>query len=545
MSYLNIGNYEQYRWQYRRYHDWFRGGDAPYDYIVRMEENTSVDFERPELQEAMVKYITIRDCLLGEANIKALGDIYLPRPSDDIDQDEQVRFNKYLRRATFLNATGLTQRTIVGKLMSKPPSVILPEGLESLKLNINGEGLSINQMIEQALSETFAFGRCGLFADFQSMETSDVFSQADVETFAPTISFVRAENIINWRIDKNRRKVVLVVVREFYEAYDRFSVKTYPQYRVFMIEDNDELSVSIYRAKDPEQYYRTGFSSQDELFRVVETYSPKMANGMPWSVIPFSVIGSTDNDWTIDEPPLYQIATYDLALYRNSADIEEAAFYVGQPTPYVAGITSAVADAMGIRRWKMGSGRFLPLKDPSAKVGLVQARADTMLDKLIDHKMSILRHLGATVFSTEKLAEDQTATGAIYQALQIHAPLVTTSRNVVEAFTKVLRFANMFVSEVEDEELEVKLNSEILDNPLGITGLQMTQELYLNQLITYDEAREQVRVQGIAQHTPEEARKIIAEDPPPQRSSMMRPQRPQNDNTTNFQQEQEMTDGDS
>lgn len=547
MSYLNIGNYEQYRWQYRRYHDWFRSNDAPYEYLAKVEDKTSVDFERPELQEAMIKYITIRDCLLGEANIKSLGDIYLPRPSDDIDQDEQVRFQKYLRRATFLNATGLTQRTIVGKLMSKPPSVELPTALEALKLNVNGEGLSINQMIEQALSETFAFGRCGLFADFQTMDNNDVFSVAETEVLAPTISFVRAENIINWRIDKNRRKVVLVVVREFYEVYDKFSVKTYPQYRVFAIDENDQLTVSIYRPKNPDQYYRGDIPTQDEQFLKVETYMPKMANKEPWSIIPFSIVGSTDNDWTIDEPPLYQIATYDLALYRNSADIEEAAFYVGQPTPYVAGITTSSADALGIKRWKMGSGRFLPLKDSSAKVGLVQAKADTMLDKLIDHKMSILRHLGATVFSTEKLAEDQTATGAIYQALQIHAPLVTTSRNVVEAFTKVLRFAEMFVSVTADEdlELEVKLNSEILDNPLGITGLQMTQELYLNSLITYDEAREQVRVQGIAQHSPEEAREIIAKDPPPQRSSMMGPQRPQNDNTTNFQSQQEMSDGDS
>ena len=264
-----------------------------------------------------------------------------------------------------------------------------------------------------------------------------------------------------------------------------------------------------------------------------------MADGQPWSIIPFSIIGATDNDWTIDEPPLYQISTYDLALYRNSADLEEAAFYVGQPTPYVAGITTTAADAMGIRRWKMGSGRFLPLKDSNAKVGLVQARAETMLDKMIDWKMSILRHLGATVFSTEKLADDQTATGAIYQALQIHAPLVTTSRNVVEAFTKVLKFAGLFVGISDpEEEIEVKLNSEILDNPLGITGLQMTQELYLNKLITWQEAREQVRVQGIALHTPDEAREIIEEDPPPERKGSVEPaQKPQNDNTTNFQQE--------
>ena len=554
MSYSNLGNYDQYRWQYRRYYSWLSGGSSQsmLGYMNEKDTNKEVSFERPELREVMIKYILIRDCLLGESNIKDKGDIYLPRPSDEISEEEETRYQKYLSRATFLNATGLTQRTIVGKLLSKPPSIELPAPMDKLRDNVNGEGLSIHQMIEQALAETFAMGRCGLYADFRARDTSATPSIADIEDLSPTITFVKAENIINWRLDKNRKKVTMIVVREFYETYEKFAVNRLPQFRVFMLDESDQLTVTIYRANEKEL--------MDQMLdkRVMEevkyspyaTYQPLMANGQRWNVIPFSLIGSTDNDWTVDEPPLYQIATYDVALYRNSADIEEAAFYVGQPTPYVAGITQQWADDMGIRRMKYGSGRFLPLQDPNAKVGLVQANPDTMLDKLIDYKMAILRHLGATVFSTEKLAEDQTATGAIYQALQIHAPLVTTSRNVVEAFSKVLEYAGMFVSEsLSADDLEVKLNSEILDNPLGVTGLQITLELYKNGIITFDEAREQVRVQGLALHTPEEAKAMIEEDPPADLKAKLEPkpmpmpmadpavQPPQNNNTTNVQQE--------
>ena len=550
MSSLDLGNYNQFRWQYERYYKWFSSrSKSAYAYMDDSDlfghTNTEVDFERHELQEVMIKYITIRDCLLGEANIKDKGEIYLPRPSDDIKEvEDDLRYQHYIRRATFLNATGLTQRTIVGKLFSKPPTIDLPPRLEILRSNINGEGLAFGQMIEQALSETFAFGRCGLYADFRSVEQGGELSVADSENLAPTITFVKPENIINWRLDKTRKRVIMVVIREFYETYQGFSVKKLPQYRVFKLSEDNVLSIDIYRSTN-----RYANESPSELgdnrqrYYRFDSYVPLLPNGETWDRIPFSIIGSTDNDWTIDEPPLYQIATYDLSLYRNSADIEEAAFYVGQPTPYVAGIDREWADDMEIRNVKMGSGRFIPLEHSDSKLGLVQASPETMLDTIIDYKMSILRHLGATVFSTEKLAEDQTATGAIYQALQIHAPLVTTSRNVVEAFNKVVGFAAMYVGiDPESVEIEIKLNSDILDNPLGITGLQMTQELYLNRLITYDEAREQVRVQGLAQHTAEEARKIIDSDPPPLRSSQQRSQRPQNDNATNFQQQSEVND---
>lgn len=541
MSNLPIGDFVNYEFQFQRYYDFLKTGRTPdVSYFKLMEKaNTEVDFERPELQEVMVKYLLIRDCLLGEANIKARGDVYLPRPNDKITPEQELRYARYVRRATFLNATGLTQRTIVGKLFSKPPSIMLPPQLELLRKNSNGEGLSINQLVEHVLAETFAFGRCGIYADFKTLDEPATASMADVEDLAPTLNFVRAENIVNWRIDRYRKKVTMVVVREYYEVYEGFSVNRFPQYRVFSLDDMDMLTVRVYRPKNPTQeFYQQSLGHR---FVITETYQPRMADGSRWMTIPFSVIGSTDNDWAIDEPPLYQIATYDVSLYRNTADLEEAAFYVGQPTPYVAGIDTTWAKEMKIQDVKMGSGAFIPLQNPQSRVGLVQPSPDTMLDKIIDYKMSIMRHLGATVFSTEKLAEDQTATGAIYQALQIHAPLVTTSRNVVEALEKVLGFAAMYVGvDPDSDEIEVKLNSDILDNPLGVTGLQVTLELYKNGLITFEEAREQARVQGLVIHSPEEAREMIEANPP---MDMTKPQvtdeveTPQNDNTTNFQEE--------
>ena len=462
--------------------------------------NTEVDFIRPELIEALGKYDLVRDCLLGEDHMKSLGEKYFPNPDKETYTPEL--YKRYIDRLSFLNATGLTQRTIVGKLFAKTPTVELPEVMKPMLDNVNGEGLAFDQLLEKCLAETFGFARIGLYADFRNVIPETV-SIADAQELYPTITYCLAENIINWRINKYRKRLELVVVRETYESYEGFAVKVNPQYREFAIE-NERLVIRVHRETE----------NTETKYEVIEEYFPTLPGGKPWTIIPFAIIGASDNDWNIDEPPLYQIATYDKSLARNSADIEEAAVLVGQPTPYVSGITEEWAKEMEIESLKMGSGRFVPLEDANSKVGLVQANAQTLIDKLMEEKMKILRHLGATVFSVDSLAQDQTATGAIFQALQIHAQLVTTSRNVVDGIKKAVGFAAMYlgIDPEDNEEIEIKLNADVLDNPLGVTGLQTASQLYKDGLLTWEEVREQLRVQGLTQYTPEEAKELIEEE---------------------------------
>ena len=460
----------------------------------------TVDGIRDELTEVLPKYKKIRDCLMGEDHIKSMGELYLPNPYDDEDDANLIakKYQRYINRATFLNATGLTQRTIVGKLFAKPATIELPIAMEGMLDNVNGEGLAFNQLIEKCIAETFAFGRCGLYADFSNL-SNQTLSIADTKTLSPVIVFCQAEDIINWRIDKKRKKLTRVVVREPYEVYDGFKVSKEHQYRVMSLDETDTVIVQIYQKLELQSEYV-----------VVDEFIPLLPGGKPWNEIPYALMGSINNDWEIDESPLAQITTYDLALYRNSADVEEAAFYVGQPTPYVSGVNEQWMDDMGMQNLRFGSGRFIPLQDPQSKVGLVQASEKTMYTDLIAKKMEILKHLGATIFSAENLAQDQTATGAIYQALQVHAPLITTSRNVVEAVNKITRFAGMFLGiDYDTEEIEIKLNTDVLDNPLGVTGLQTALQLWKDGALTWAEMREQLRVQGLTQFSPEEALELI------------------------------------
>lgn len=495
------------QWAFYNYNTWLRGGIAsPYNAENLPITNRDVDAQRPELEQAMPKYTMIRDCLLGQENIKMQGELYLPRPNEDIDIQEDERYRNYIKRAVFLNATGHTQRAVVGKLFAKQPTIELPQTLNPLLKDANGDGLAFDQLLEKCVAETFAFGRCGVYADFRATG-AEMMSIADAEQLAPTLTFVAAEDIINWQIDKATKKVVLVVVREQYEDRDGYAVRLKSQYRVWQLV-NGVLRIRVHRARRQDEMLAA--QPTDTRFEVVEEYTPMLPGGRPWNIIPFVVMGSVNNDWDIDEPPLYQISVYDIALFRNSADIEEAAFLVGQPTLVISNVTQEWADKN--KGFKLGSGRVLVLPDPDSKAMLLQASPDTLIDRLIEEKHKILRNLGA-VFVEDMIDDNQTATGAVYQALQTHAPLISTSRNVIEGVHRAVGYAAMFLGiDPETEDIKLKLNSNILDNPLGVTGIQTSLQLWKDGAIAFDELREQLSIQDITLHTPDEALAMIEEE---------------------------------
>ena len=471
------------------------------------EQDRTVRAIRPELIAMQAKYQKVRDCLGGEEAVKARGKQYLPPPSDVDDVVEARRYETYMQRATFLGITGMTQRTIVGKLVAKKPTVELPGQLEVIRENANGEGLEIGQMLEQALGETYAMGRGGFAADF-SRVASEELSIADVRELSPTITFYTAEQIRNWRVDRKTQKLMMVVVEEPHEVYDEFSVTIDSQFRVYKLmpagvvvevwRDDSDQKASIYTKSN---------------FEVVETYPLLLPGGAPWTEIPFAIAGSANNDWDVDEPPLYPIANTELSLFRNSADREEAAFRLGQPTPYLKGeLKYDQQDELKLQELRFGSGRFIWTEE-SSEIGLIQASPNTMIDVLEADKMKALRAMGAMNFSQDNLGRDQTATGAVYQAMQSHAQLVTTGRNVVAAMRKALGFAGMFLGiDAESDEYEVKLNSDILDRPLGVLDMTVAAQLYKDGIITWDEVREQTRINDIALHDAEEAKALIDEE---------------------------------
>jgi len=138
-----------------------------------------------------------------------------------------------------------------------------------------------------------------------------------------------AEDIINWRTGmvNGHSVLTLVVLRESPEIEDGFGFKVVEQYRELALE-TEGFVCRVWR--------RSGPKGGGPL-AVVDEFRPTGGAGR-LKEIPFTFVGAQNNDPSIDESPLYDIAMINLGHYRNSADYEDSVFWCGQAQPWISGL---------------------------------------------------------------------------------------------------------------------------------------------------------------------------------------------------------------
>ncbi|MGK9687276.1 hypothetical protein O6443_23940, partial [Salmonella enterica subsp. enterica] len=108
-------------------------------------------------------------------------------------------------------------------------------------------------------------------------------------------------NIVNWRLTRvgSVNRVTMVVLRETWEYNEpgnEFETKYGEQYRVLDIDSDGNYRQRLFR------FDAEGGAQED----VVEIY-PDLGESLR-GVIPFTFIGATNNDATIDDAPLLPLA---------------------------------------------------------------------------------------------------------------------------------------------------------------------------------------------------------------------------------------------
>lgn len=451
---------------------------------------------RPEVATAIGDWELIRACVEGERAVKKLGDKVLPRPNPtDTSKENVARFNAYMMRAVWYNVTGRTLEGLVGYVFSKEPTVTLPDTMAILETDVDGTGTSIHQQAKKALGRVLSFGRCGLFVDYPTGDGAPV-SRKDLQDgkVRPTICFYEPEQIINWKLATVGAQTVLVllVLRETYaKVEDEFCDTLGTRYRVL------ELKGNVYTVR-----------LFDEDGTLLQTYVPQDASGSPITSIPFLFVGSETNDSTLDRAPLQDLAFLNLAHFRNSADYEEASFLVGQPTPWLAGLTESWVKDIMKGKLNLGS-RGAILLPVGGSAGLLQAEPNTMPKEAMEHKERQMVALGAKLVEAKEV--QRTATEAGLEHASEASMLTAAANNVFAAYLAALKLCGLFVGSTATDL------AYDLSEPLVLTALapdQATALISLLQagLIDYEEARWTVKKGGMAWKDDEEVRENNAAD---------------------------------
>ena len=471
-----------------------------------------VSHVRQEVVDKAEAWKLISDCIAGQEKIKKEGETYLPKPNaTDTSAENTARYTAYLRRAVFYNVTARTLRGLIGQVFSRDSVITLPATLNMLQEDVEGSGVNLDQQAKRALSNVLAFGRAGLLADFPVANGAVTKAQVDSGKIRPILKLYRPEDIINWRtaLFGAKTKLSLVVLRESYDKDDDgFQVTSEIQYRVLRLNKDEQYTVTIYR----EVVGLTGSDAKKTSEWIAHGAEMLVTDhtGSAFNEIPFTFIGAENNDSEVDPSPLYDLAVLNAAHYRNSADYEDSAFMVGQPTPWISGLSQQWVKEVLKGTVHLGARGFLPLpKDASA--GLLQAEPNTMCKEAMDHKERQMVALGAKL--VEQREVQRTATEAGQEEAAESSSLSSAVKNVSTAYTLALRWAGRFIATFADTAIEYELNSDFdLSKMTPEERSQLIKE-WQSDAISFTEMRWNLTRGGVAFQKDEEAKAEIESNP--------------------------------
>jgi hypothetical protein len=421
---------------------------------------SDVTFTRPEYVAAKNRWSLVRDVCKGSETIKDAGDHYLPRPNaSDDSPDNKARYDAYKKRAVFYNATGRTKHSLVGAVFRTWPTLTVPGALDYVSKDIDGQGVSIYQQSQSVIGHLLEVGRHGLLVDYAAVKSGTV-SKADEQAgrARASVASYPAEAIINWKTRKvgGQYLLSLVVLRETVDidTDDGFGSEQVVQYRVLRLDE-----AGIYT----QEVWEEGSSSTS---MVTAPFSPLNGTGQQWKVIPFQFLGSENNDTSIDDSPLYDMAEINIGHYRNSADYEEAAYLVGQPQPWMSGLSDQWRDHLEKEGIFLGS-RAPWLLPQGGACGMMQALPNTVAKEAMDGKKEDMVSLGARLI--ERGSAVKTATQADNDSAAEHSVLSLVVSNVSEAYSQCLVWMDEFVN--ASGETLYKLNQDFSQISLDATIL--------------------------------------------------------------------------
>lgn len=441
---------------------------------------SNVDHKCAEYLGSFDDWTLVSDVCKGESTIKEAKEKYLPKPNPtDKSKENETRYSQYVARAVFLGATSRTLNGLIGAVFRKDPVVEIPSAMEYVNSNIDGCGVSLFQQSQKLLGGVLKNGRAGLLADYP--ETEGAVSKAQLAKVKARVIAIDATSVINWRTAEvdGEIKLTLVVISEVHiDDSDPFKSVQVEQLRVLLLSEG-VYTVQIWR-KIKEQW------------TIVSEVTPTDGSGSTWKEIPFTFVGSENNDPAVDPIPLLDLANINVAHYRNSADYEDSVYMCGQPQAWISGLSVEWRDHLEKKGIYIGARTAIPLPENGA-FGFAQAQPNTLAKEAMDQKEKQMVALGARLI--EKGTVAKTATEAQNENESQHSVLSLAAENVSEAYVTALGWAARYAN--APEEIEFSLNKDFVESRLEAQLLQALISAWQSGQLPSSDLWSQLRKYGV------------------------------------------------
>ena len=405
----------------------------------------TVETQHKDYQRMLPKWQRCRDCVSGQDAIHDAGETYLPRLTDQSDDD----YKAYKNRAQFYNCFWRTVAALSGMMFRKNPIVECSDNIAEMLNDVNLSNITFDVFAYQIAIEIMTTGRVGVLIDYPNQSVQGMtLADASRLNLRPTMQQYRAETVINWRTARinNVNKLTLLVLTEDLITIedDGFIEKYETVYRVLDLIDN-KYRVRLFRVNDKKENEQIG----EDLFPLM--------NGKPLDFIPFIFIGIDDTTPSVDEPPLIDLADVNIAHYRLDADHKHGLHFTGLPTPVISGYTPPE----GSSDLYIGSTAAWVFPDPNAKASYLEF-AGQGLSAIKEEKASLenqMAILGARLLASEKKATETSQTAQIHRAGE-SSVLSAIANTISSGLTWALNVFSQWGG--SQDECSVEINTEFM-----------------------------------------------------------------------------------
>ena len=443
---------------------------------TRISTQQSISAHNPEYDQAFLTWVKCRD-VLKVKNIKDKGVEYLPK----LDGQDDNAYEAYKDRACPYPAVRRTINGMSGMVFMKDLVIDgLPEKLNYIKDDVTFTGIPLIGLSKSAFYETMGLGRVGLLTDH---------TEKNAPEQRPYITMYQAEQIINWRQERQFGKMttILVVLSEWYndvDPADPFVINYGEQYRVLELVMEDENGNPVSTPRYRHRLYRVELEDdpahpgeKKAVFYLHQEIWPDR-NGKPLDFIPFVVIGSEAVGWDLQDSPVEDMADVVLSHYRNSADLENGRHWCGIPQPYLAGFPEK-------DEYKIGGNEIWISSNAQATAGMLEFTGQglTPLENAMKEKEDKLAILGM------RLLESQKKTAEVAETLRIRmladvSTLQSVVRTISQGLTVAVNWAIWWAS-AAGQEATVILNLDYDESLLTSQDLLALTTLWQNDGISH------------------------------------------------------------
>lgn len=405
-----------------------------------------IDSRHPSYGHWHPEWRKCRDAFDGQRAVKARGQAYLP----GLKGQNRDEYNAYMGRALFYSITSKTVGALLGLAIGKPPDLKYP--LKMKRFFEDRAGTEFYELLCNTVTECLLQSRVGVFVDRP-------------EGGGPAFPRIyNTESIINWDHSDDGR-LQMVILEEYYteiDPEDQYKKEIKLRYRELRLVDG-KLQVTVHREN----------SAANASTATFEAGSPTtiVNTGVVMDSIPFFCINPFGLSMEPTKPPMLDIVDINLSHYRTSADLEHGRHFTGLPTPWITGAESEA-------KMNIGSTSAWVIPDPNAKVGYLEFTGTGLgsLEKALAEKQSQLASLSA------RLVDNSTRGSEAAETVRLRYMSETASLlgivRAVEALVNQV-YSTIAIMEGYTEEVQIKLNTDFLDQRLTPQGLTAWIDAYL------------------------------------------------------------------